>query len=241
MPVWVPALRGWAAGPDLNSVLHFQLAATLDADFFLRLGPLADIIPIPSRRPERRLDRRPVPHRRPRLLPVRDAPAHARRDAAAIDEAQDRPLLGVWHGAASARARRPRPAGRERAGSLRGHRPHALAGGVGRARAAAHDRARAASASPRPPWHRPPARPRRREPPGAAHRGATNAVRSASDAPPRAPRRGPPPPVRPSRAQRLVLGALDRPGHQPVRRPGQPDRARRVRLRGHEVARSRSP
>ncbi len=46
MPVWMDAYRLSGLTGDLNSVLHVPLE-TLDAEFFLRLGPLADIIPLP--------------------------------------------------------------------------------------------------------------------------------------------------------------------------------------------------
>src|SRR6478736_2627297 len=46
MPVWMDAYRLSGLTGDLNSVLHVPLE-TLNAEFFLRLGPLADIIPLP--------------------------------------------------------------------------------------------------------------------------------------------------------------------------------------------------
>jgi DHA3 family macrolide efflux protein-like MFS transporter len=46
MPVWMDAYRLSGLTGELNSVLHIPLE-TLDAEFFLRLGPLADIIPLP--------------------------------------------------------------------------------------------------------------------------------------------------------------------------------------------------
>ena len=46
MPVWMDAYSFAGLTGDLNSVLHVPLY-TLDTEFFLRLGPLADVIPIP--------------------------------------------------------------------------------------------------------------------------------------------------------------------------------------------------
>lgn len=48
MPVWEPALAaaGMTVG-DLNSAFHRPLPTPLDIDFFLRAGPLADLIPVP--------------------------------------------------------------------------------------------------------------------------------------------------------------------------------------------------
>lgn len=46
MPVWMEAFRAAGLTGDLNSVLHLPLVAT-DAEFLLRLGFLADIVPIP--------------------------------------------------------------------------------------------------------------------------------------------------------------------------------------------------
>jgi MFS family permease len=46
MPVWMEAYSFAGLTGDLNSVLHVPLY-TLDTEFFLRLGPLADVIPIP--------------------------------------------------------------------------------------------------------------------------------------------------------------------------------------------------
>jgi MFS family permease len=46
MPVWMDAYAFAGLSGDLNSVLHVPLT-TLDTEFFLRLGPLADVIPIP--------------------------------------------------------------------------------------------------------------------------------------------------------------------------------------------------
>ena len=48
MPIWEPALN--AAGmtaTDVQSAIHYVLPPPLDANFLLRLGPLADVIPIP--------------------------------------------------------------------------------------------------------------------------------------------------------------------------------------------------
>ena len=48
MPVWLPAYEVSGIQGPIDSVLHFELAAdVLDPNFLLRLGPLADIIPIP--------------------------------------------------------------------------------------------------------------------------------------------------------------------------------------------------
>ena len=48
MPVWKPALEavGMSTG-DLNSAFHTLLPATTTSEFFLRAGPIADIIPVP--------------------------------------------------------------------------------------------------------------------------------------------------------------------------------------------------
>ncbi|CAN5751763.1 hypothetical protein BH24CHL6_BH24CHL6_05590 [soil metagenome] len=48
MPVWEPSLAavGLTVG-DLNVAFHRPLAADFDLEFFLRAGPLADIIPLP--------------------------------------------------------------------------------------------------------------------------------------------------------------------------------------------------
>ncbi|HKF85665.1 MAG TPA: MFS transporter [Candidatus Limnocylindrales bacterium] len=46
MPVWMEAYAFAGLTGDLNSVLHIPLYE-LDAEFILRLGPLADVIPIP--------------------------------------------------------------------------------------------------------------------------------------------------------------------------------------------------
>jgi len=48
MPVWGPALAavGLTTG-DLNTSFHTLLPNTFDAEFFLRGGPIADIIPVP--------------------------------------------------------------------------------------------------------------------------------------------------------------------------------------------------
>lgn len=47
MPVWMPALQASGLPVQLDSPLHIVLAAGTAPDFFLRLGPLADVIPIP--------------------------------------------------------------------------------------------------------------------------------------------------------------------------------------------------
>jgi len=48
MPVWGPSLAAAGLGPDeLNSAFHKLLPETFGAEFFLRGGPIADIIPLP--------------------------------------------------------------------------------------------------------------------------------------------------------------------------------------------------
>ena len=47
MPVWAPAYDMSGIQGPIDSVLHFELAAEVNSNFLLRLGPLADIIPIP--------------------------------------------------------------------------------------------------------------------------------------------------------------------------------------------------
>lgn len=47
MPVWTPALEASGLPSTLGSSLHVMLAAGTTGEFFLRLGPLADTIPIP--------------------------------------------------------------------------------------------------------------------------------------------------------------------------------------------------
>ncbi|HEX5828600.1 MAG TPA: MFS transporter [Candidatus Limnocylindrales bacterium] len=46
MPVWMPAYEFAGLDGPLNSVLHIPLEST-DPEFFRRLGPLSDVIPIP--------------------------------------------------------------------------------------------------------------------------------------------------------------------------------------------------
>ncbi len=46
MPVWMPAYEVSGLPGPLSSVLHTQLVGT-GADFFLHLGPLSDVVPIP--------------------------------------------------------------------------------------------------------------------------------------------------------------------------------------------------
>src|SRR5829696_4483026 len=46
MPVWMDAYGFSGLSGDLNSVLHMPLEE-VNAEFFLRLGPLADVIPLP--------------------------------------------------------------------------------------------------------------------------------------------------------------------------------------------------
>ena len=48
MPVWEPALTAAGLGPaDLNAGFHRLLPTEFNSEFFLRAGPIADIIPIP--------------------------------------------------------------------------------------------------------------------------------------------------------------------------------------------------
>jgi DHA3 family macrolide efflux protein-like MFS transporter len=48
MPIWEPSLVAAGLTPeDARTVFHTLLPAALNADFFLRAGPLADVIPIP--------------------------------------------------------------------------------------------------------------------------------------------------------------------------------------------------
>lgn len=47
MPVWMPAYAAAGFGEPLSSVLHTQLQVGTTPEFFLHLGPLADLIPIP--------------------------------------------------------------------------------------------------------------------------------------------------------------------------------------------------
>ena len=47
MPVWGPAYDASGLQGPLSSALHFPLGADIDSEFLFRLGPLADIIPIP--------------------------------------------------------------------------------------------------------------------------------------------------------------------------------------------------
>jgi MFS family permease len=48
MPIWEPSLLAAGLTPeDARTVFHTLLPAALNADFFLRAGPLADVIPIP--------------------------------------------------------------------------------------------------------------------------------------------------------------------------------------------------
>lgn len=47
MPVWMPAYDAANLSGPLSSVLHIQLPSGTSADFFLRLGPLSDVIPFP--------------------------------------------------------------------------------------------------------------------------------------------------------------------------------------------------
>ena len=91
------------------------------SDFLRHAGPLADILPDPGPvHPERRLDRRRVPDRRSRVLPVRDGRPTARR------------------GRRTRRRRGRRPAGRPGR-----HDPHAARASRARWAASASGRARA--------------------------------------------------------------------------------------------------
>jgi len=47
MPVWLPAFDASGLQGPLDSVLHVPLGPEINAEFLLRLGPFADIIPIP--------------------------------------------------------------------------------------------------------------------------------------------------------------------------------------------------
>ena len=48
MPIWLPSLEAAGFGrPDVISPFHTVLPATIDIDFLLHAGPLADILPIP--------------------------------------------------------------------------------------------------------------------------------------------------------------------------------------------------
>jgi DHA3 family macrolide efflux protein-like MFS transporter len=47
MPVWLPAYTAAGFTPPISTVLHTVLPAGSAPDFFLHLGPLADVIPIP--------------------------------------------------------------------------------------------------------------------------------------------------------------------------------------------------
>ena len=48
MPIWEPALIAAGLTPaDVTSAIHYILPPTLDANFLLHLGPIADVIPVP--------------------------------------------------------------------------------------------------------------------------------------------------------------------------------------------------
>jgi hypothetical protein len=48
MPVWAPSLVASGLTPaDVSGPLHILLPPTVDAEFLARLGPLADVVPIP--------------------------------------------------------------------------------------------------------------------------------------------------------------------------------------------------
>ncbi len=47
MPVWIPAYEASGLSGAMGSVLHVPLPLTLGPEFLLRLGPLADLIPLP--------------------------------------------------------------------------------------------------------------------------------------------------------------------------------------------------
>ena len=47
MPVWMPAYEASGMPGTMGTVLHVPLPATLGSEFLLRLGPLADLIPLP--------------------------------------------------------------------------------------------------------------------------------------------------------------------------------------------------
>ena len=47
MPVWIPAYEASGLSGAMGTVLHVPLPLTLGPEFLLRLGPLADLIPLP--------------------------------------------------------------------------------------------------------------------------------------------------------------------------------------------------
>ena len=47
MPVWLPALQASGLPTNLQSPLHTMLSTGAGADFYLHLGPLADVVPFP--------------------------------------------------------------------------------------------------------------------------------------------------------------------------------------------------
>ena len=99
MPIYEPSLI--AAGfteADVSSAIHVILPEGMNAAFLLRLGPLGDVDPDPpADHPERHLDRRRVPERRPGVLPVRQRgsnPRGARRGVRGGHPAAGRPDRG---------------------------------------------------------------------------------------------------------------------------------------------------
>ena len=238
MPIWRPSLV--AAGFDPSTILspfHVILAnSTLNA----RLPPPRRAHrrhhpdPAPAH-PQRRLDRRPVPDRRPRLLPVRDGPALARAGtgggrATARRAATPAAWPGPpWSAAGSRRptwagASAPRPASRPAWPRRRRSTRRSSSAAAARA---CRPRARRRPSPSRPVWTVEEAGGRRRRHlPGAARRCRRTA---------------PAPSVRPPRPQPVLLGALGGPADQPVRRPGPPDRAGVPRPRGHPLAGRRRP
>ena len=213
MPIWEPSLILAGLTPaDVTSALHIVLPPALDANFLLHLGPFGDVIPIPSAvHPERGLDRRPLPDRRPRVLPVRRRRAHPELDAieGSRRSASAWPVWGEPSSAYRRRAARPACPGLTPAP---GRPPPGAAAGDGQRRRGAG--VAVASRSSRT-W------------PSA--RAASRADHPDPRFPARDGRTRPPAPVRPPRAQRLVLRALGGPAHLAVRRPAQPAGARRGR------------
>ena len=211
----MPAFEASGLQGPLNSVLHIQLAADI--------GPELPAPPRPARRhhpdpdpagPERRLDRRPVPDRRPRRSSCSRRCCGRRRDASARSTRR-RPgaILGAGRDAAPARhagrrstttgspsAAGNRPQRRRWTRPLALERPLMLGGerhgpGLARARAAAARRGGVAHGRASPSGDcAPPARSASGRWRPASHRDpgpdATLAARAR-----------PPPPVRPPRAQ----------------------------------------
>ena len=244
MPIWQPSLV--AAGFDPGTILspfHVILAD----------GTLERGLPPPRRaarrhppdpaadHPERRLDRRPVPDRRPRASSCSRRssarPTQARGGGrAAARRAATRSGLAADRGLGQpGRSRRPTCGRRVRPATGLASRP-------GRGVDARPTRSCSAARGARPlgpglvggrrAW-RPSGRSRRPAPTATSRfqRGRASTSANASAAPS----------VRPARPQQLVLGALDGPADQPVRRPGPPDRAGVPRRSRSPTRRSPSP